>query len=333
MLLHIFHKNYFAQISWLVFFAIIFAVPDYLQQSGDNWSNNTLFLKLSCLHPWLRIHWIYQTINFLIVLGIAFLLKNLLTKHQLVHHSNFLPSLLIITLYGFQQLFDYQILISINLLLMVLFYRNILNSFDDEKPDNAIFSAAFYLGLASFISYNNTVFILLIWISFIIFQNYSWRYIPITVAGLFTPYLFFITYLFWNDQLMLIDSEWTNLQNYTYHLPQLNNLVSIIIYSILGFLILISLSKIIPETSSKVISIRKKVSFSLWFLFISIVVMLFSNEAIIKNIFLLPLSGLLGYYLRSLKTRRRIIDIIFSLFVFILLFQKYYLVYASILTN
>jgi len=333
VLLQLFHKNYFTQISWIVVFAILFAIPDFVQQSGEIWSSNTLFLKLSCLHPWLKIHWIYETIQILTVIGIAFLVKYILTSHQLVHHSNFLPSLLIIALFGFHQVFDFQLIISLNLLILVFFYQFILQSFDEEKPDNAIFSASFFIGLATLISYNNLVFLVLIWISFLVFQNYSWRYIPISLTGIIVPYLFFFTYLFWTSQLHLINTEWTALANYPYRLPQINDVFSIIIYSILGFLIFISLSKIIPETSSKIISIRKKVSFSLWFLLISIIVMLFSNEPIVKNIFLIPLSGLLGYYLRIVKTKRKLIDFVFSLFILFLLFQKYYLAYATILIN
>lgn len=333
MLLSLFHKNYFKQIAWVIFFAILFAIPDFSQLNGEKWNSNTLFLELSCLHPLLEIHWAYQGLQLLLILGIAFLVKYFLTVHQLVHHSNFLPSLLIIALINFQELFDYQILISINLFFLLAYYAFLLRSFDDDKPDNSIFSASLFIGLASLISYNNIVFIFLIWISFIVFQNYSWRYIPITIAGLVIPYLFFLTYLFWTDQLSLLNQEWITLQKYSYQLPQLNDLFSIIIFTILGFLIFISLAKIIPETSSKIISIRKKVSFSLWFLFISIMVMLFSNEAIVKNIFLIPLSGLLGYYLRSIKSRKRIIDFVFSLFIVFLLFQKYYMVYAPILIN
>jgi len=333
MILSLFHRYYFAQISWIIIFAILFAIPGFVQLNGEAWSSNTLFLKLSCLHPWLNIHWVYESIQFLSILFIAFLIKYILTNHQLVHHSNFLPSLLMIALFGFQQLFYFELIMSLNLLLLVFFYQFILQSFDEEKPDNAIFSASFFIGLATLISYNNLAFLVLIWISFVVFQNYSWRYIPISIAGIIVPYLFFLTYLFWTNQLDLISAEWTALTNYPYQLPELKNLFSIIIYSILGFLILISLSKIIPETSSKIISIRKKVSFSLWFLLISIIAMLFSNEQIVKNIFLIPLSGLLGYYLRVVKTRRRLIDLIFSLFILFLLFQKYYLAYAPILIN
>jgi len=231
VLLNLFHKNYFAQISWIIVFTILFAIPNFLQQEGETWGNGTLFLKLTCLHPWLKIHWVYQTLQFLLILGIAFLTKYFLTIHQLIHHSNFIPSLLIVALFSFQQLFDFEILISINLFLLVIYYVFILQSFDDDKPDNAIFSASLFIGLASLISYNNIIFIPLIWISFIVFQNYSWRYIPITIAGLIVPYLFFLTYLFWTDQLNIIIQEWERIQEYSYQLPQLNNLFSIIIFA------------------------------------------------------------------------------------------------------
>jgi hypothetical protein len=333
MLLRLFHKNYYTQISLLVVFAAVFAVPDFIQKTGANWSDNTLFLRLSGLHSWLRITWVYESLQLLVLVGLAFFIKYILTAHQLIHHSNFLPGLILISLFGFHQLFDFQLLSSINLFLLILAYSHLLKSYDDEKPDNALFSASFFIGLATFISYNNIVFLLLVWISFFVFQNYSWRYLPITIAAVIVPYFFFATWLFWFDQLPLLETEWLAISNYSYQLPQLNNLFLIITYSILGFFIFLSLSKIVPETSSKIISIRKKVGLSLWFLTISIVVLLFSGEPIVKNAYLIPLSGLLGYYLRSVKTRRKLIDAVFSLFIFFLLFQKYYLAYAPSLLN
>lgn len=329
MLLSLFHKNYFAQISWIIAFAILFAIPDFFYEQGNHWSNHTLFLRISCLHPWLNINWVYQSVQLLFLLGIVFLLKYILTSHQLIHHSNFLPGLLIISLIGFNQLFDFQILISINLFLLTLSYSYLLKSFDDDKPDNSIFSAALFIGLSSFISYTNIVFLLLIWMSLIVFQNYSWRYIPISIAAIVVPYLFFATYLFWTDQLVMLETELVAIKQFSYQLPQLKDLFNILIYTFLGFLILMSLSKIIPETSSKIIAIRKKVGLSLWFLLISILVFIFSGEAVVKSAFLIPLSGLLGYYLRSVRNRRRLLDFSFSLFIFILLFHKYYEVYAQ----
>ncbi len=333
MLLRLFHKNYYTQISLLILFTVAFAIPDFIQKTGENWSDNTLFLRLSCLHPWIRISWVYESLQLLVLLAIAFIIKHTLTAHQLIHQSNFLPGLILISLFGFHQLFDFQILTSINLFLLILAYSHLLKSYDDDQPDNALFSASFFIGLATFISYTNIVFLVLVWISFFVFQNYSLRYLLITIIGLIVPHLFFATWLFWFDQLPLLEKEWQTTSNFSYQLPQFNDLFLIITYAILGFFIFLSLSKIIPETSSKIISIRKKVSLSLWFLALSIIILLFSADPIVKNAYLIPLSGLLGYYLRSVKNRRNLIDTIFSLFIFFLLFQKYYLAYAPSLLN
>lgn len=205
MLLRLFHKNYFTQISLLILFAVVFAVPDFIQKTGAEWSDNTLFLRLSCLHPWIKTIWVYESLQLLAIIGIAFFIKYIFTAHQLIHHSNFLPGLILISLFGFHQLFDFQILTSINLFLLILAYSHLLKSFDDDKPDNALFSASFYIGLATFISYTNILFLLLVWISFFVFQNYSWRYLPITIAAIIVPYLFFASWLFWFDQLSLLE--------------------------------------------------------------------------------------------------------------------------------
>ena len=75
MLLRLFHKNYYTQISLLVVFAAVFAVPDFIQKTGANWSDNTLFLRLSGLHSWLKITWVYESLQLLILVGLAFFIK------------------------------------------------------------------------------------------------------------------------------------------------------------------------------------------------------------------------------------------------------------------
>ena len=329
MLLSLFKKTYFVQISGIIIFAIIMAIPGFMQDKTLFWPNNTLFLKISCLHPSLQINWLYQGLQFIFLLILAFYVKFLLTKHQLVHHLNFIPSLLIIALFSFQQPYQYQLINTISLIFISLAYSFLLNGFDDEKPDNSLFTASLFIGLSSFFSYSNTYFIVLVWISFFVFQIYSWRYFPITLVGLITPYLFLFTWLYWYDKLDLVLIEWEYISEQLISTPQINNLPHIIIFSLLGFLILFSLSKIIPEIPGKIIAIRKKTSISLWFLFISLFPFIWSPDNISKNIIIIPIAGLVGYYLKTVKTRRIWIDLVFTAFILLLIFNKYYLAYAE----
>lgn len=329
MLLSLFKKTYFIQISGIIFFAILVSIPGFIQDQTVFWPQNTLFLKVSCLHPYLQINWIYQSLSFILLLIFAFYTKLLLSKHHLIHHLNFIPSLLIITLFSFQQPFQYQLINTISLFFIALAYSHLLESFDAEKPDNSLFTASLFISLASLFSYTNMVFILLIWISFFVFQIYNWRYLPITIIGIIIPYLFLFTWLYWIGNLDMILMEWKEISTKIYALPRINSLLNILIFSILGFLILLSLAKIIPETPGKIIAIRRKTSLSLWFLFISLFPFIWGADLISKNIILIPIAGLLGYYLRSVKRKRLWIDFIFTIFVFLLILNKYYLAYAE----
>lgn len=330
MILQLFKKSYFIQISWVVFFAIIMAIPGFLSQNISIWPRNTLFLQQFQLPDFLQINWINQLAFFFLILFLSFYLKVLLTKHQLVHHLNFIPSLLVILLFNFYHNGQFQLIGGINLLLLILAFSHLLESFDHEKPDNNIFSAALLIGIASLLSYSNLIFILIVWLSFFVFQNYSWRYFPITIIGLITPYFFFLTWLFWENQLGSIENEWDLIINEKIHeVSVFDSLFHIITSSILGFFILLSLAKIIPETPGKIIAIRKKISLSLYFLVLAILPFLVSQDVIVKNIILIPLAGIMGYYLRAVKTRRRWIDLLFTIFVLLIIGYKYYSLYVT----
>lgn len=329
MLLSIFKKSYYIQIVWVVFIGILLAIPSFLYDHTLQGPDHTIFLKITELPAILYINWIYNTLSWLLLFGLAFYVKALLTKHQLVHHLNFLPAIIILALFGFQQPFSYP-LTSITCLYFISFaFSFLLKSFQDERPDNSIFSAALLIGIASLLSYNITLFLVLVWISFFVFQNYSWRYLPITIVGFLVPYVFLLTWLYWFDQMSLIEQEYDLYQKQLYIIPHFKNLFDIIIISILGFFIFVSLARIIPEIPGKIISIRKKTSLSLWFLILSLIPFAFSPELITKNIFLIPLSGFLGYYLRLVKRRRIFIDFLFTILIFLLILHKYYSVYVT----
>ncbi len=323
MILKLFKKSYLVQISWVIIFAIILAIPDFLQSNTAYIPQTTLFLKLSCIYPWLQTNWVYQVIGNVLLIALAFYVKDLFSRHELVHRQNFLPSLLILALFNFLHPFQFQLLALINVFLIAFAFSFILKSFEDEHPDNSIFSASILISLASFISYSNFIFIPFIWLSFFIFQNYSIRYLPITIIGLLTPYLFLFTWLFWFDQTNLIFLEWDLFSTQLYQLIHIQGLLNIIIITILGFLTILSLIKIIPETPSKIIAIRQKTTLSLWFLIFSIYPFVFFPDFISNNFFIIALAGLLGYYLRVVKSKRLWIDLLFSALIILIILNKY----------
>lgn len=328
MLLSIFKKSFYIQIVWVIVIGLLLAIPSFLFEHTLHNPSYTLFLKIIELPAFLGIKWLYQSLSWGLLFGLAFYVKALLTRHQLVHHLNFLPAVIILALFGYQQPFSYPLASIISLYFMTFSYSFLLQSFEDENPDNSIFSASLLIGLASLLSYHNSLFLVLVWVSLFVFQNYSWRYLPITLIGFLTPYIFLLTWLYWSDQFFLVQEEYVLYQQHLYELPHFSNLFDIVIISILGFFIFVSLARIVPEIPGKIISIRKKTSLSLWFLFIGSIPFILSPEMITKNILLIPLSGLLGYYLRLVKRRRWLIDFLFTTLITLLILHKFYLVYA-----
>jgi len=328
VILKLFRQSYFVQISGIFVFAILFFIPGFMQDSTNYWPNTTIFLQTIQLTALFKANWIYQLVSDFLLLGLAFYIRSIFKQHQLIHSLNLMPILIILSFFNFQTPFEFQLANTLNLFLIAFCYSFLLQSFEDEKPDNSIFSASLFVSLASFLSYANLTLLPLIWISFFVFQNYSWRYFPISIIGLITPYLFLFTWMFWNNNSNLLLNELHQFYFQLYHIPNIHGLINIIFISVTGFFILSSLSKIIPEIPGKIISIRKKTNLSLWFLLISLYPFLFIDNSLAKNLIIIPLSGLLGYYLSQVKVRRFWIDLIFSIFIIFIVLSKYYQVYA-----
>jgi hypothetical protein len=329
VILYFFKKSFYGQIALVILFAILFSIPNFVQSNADFWVQNTLFFKISCLAPFLKINWIYQSVVFILVVLFAFYIKDIFTRHQLNHHLNFLPSLLFIALFNFTQPFQYQLIAILNLFLIAFTYSYLLQSFEDHNPNNNYFGAAILISLSSFLGYGNVFMITLVWISFFVFQNYNWRYLPITLIGLVTPYIFLFSYLFWYDFLFLAESEWKFIVSsfLTLNIPK--DLFYLIIFGLLSLFLLLSLMKIIPETAGKIISIRKKTSLTLWFLFIGLIAFFLGGQSSGSQLYLIPLVGVVGYYLRTIKKRKIFFDIVLTVFILLLLANKYHLAYAS----
>jgi len=327
MILAFFKKSYFTQVSGVVFFAMLMAIPDFLQTQTEYIPQTTLFLKQFPLQGWWQINWLYQIINNLLLLALAFYIKHILSKHELINRRNFLSSILVIALFNFLHPFQFQLISVLNVFLLSFSLHYLLQSFEDEHPDNSIFSASLLISFASLFSYSNFIFFPFIWISFFVFQNYSIRYLPITIIGLLSPYLFFFTWLFWFNDLNIIIAEWNFINKSFFQVLQIHGILQIIIFSILGFFAFISLSKILPEVPSKIIAIRQKTTLSLWLLVFSFYPLVFFPDLVSNNFFIIAYAGLLAYYLTTLKNKRLWIDLLFTIFVILLIINKYY--YAS----
>ena len=331
MVLSIFKKSYFIQISWIIIFSILLAIPAFFQSNTLFIPKSTIFLKLICFYPWFKINWIYQLFSYLLLLSFALYIRRFLATNLLINRHNFIPSLLVLLLFNVFYPFQYQALSVVFIFLVSISISLLIKSSENETPDNNIFGAALTLSLASFLSYSAIILFPIIWISFFIFKTLKIRYLFMTLIGLSIPYLFLLTYLFWCNSLDILFEEINAIENLYFHINQISGLLNLAILFLLLFFTFISLSKIISETSSKLIEIRRKTILFLWIFAFGLYTFIFYPDTISNNIIIIALPAILGHYLIKIKKQRLWIDFIFTILVILIIINRYTYVIESFL--
>jgi len=331
MVLSIFKKSYFIQISWIIIFSILLAIPSFFQSYTLFIPKSTIFLKLICFYPWFKISWLYQFVSYLLLLAFSFYFKRFLASNLLISRHNFIPSLLVLLLFNVFHPFQYQVLSIIFIFLLTISISFLLKSSEDEIPDNNIFGAALSLSLASFLSYSAIILFPIIWISFLIFKTLKIRYLFMTLIGLAIPYIFLLTYLFWCDSLDVLFQEINNIETHYFHIYHISGLFNLAILFLLVFFTFLSLSKIISETSSKLIEIRRKTILFLWIFAFGLYTFFFYPDTISNSIIIIAFPAILGHYLIGVKKQRLWIDFIFTILLILIIINRYTYVIESFL--
>ena len=323
MVLSLFKKSYFVQISWVIIFSILLAIPSFLQTDTVYIPQTTLFSKIICLYPWLKINWIYQIVSYFALLSLAFYIKNVLAENSIIDRQNFMPSLIVLLLFNVFHPYQYQLLSIVYLFLISISVSFLFKSFEDEKPDNSIFTASLLISLASLISYSAFFVFPIIWISFLVFKNLSIRYFFNSLVGLISPYIFLISYFFWCNKMEMLYLEIDALQSNLFQIAEFSGLLNIIILVLLVFFAFISVTKIMSNISSKVIEIRLKTILFIWLFVSSMYVFIFFPDIISNNLIILAFSAFLGHYLVTIKRHQLWIDIAFTILIVLILINKY----------
>ncbi len=239
----------------------------------------------------------------LLVMAEGILLTLLLSRHELFPRNNALPALVFVLLMSWHP--DLLCLHPVILqnLLMLAFLLLFLNLYEKPDPFKEVFGSSVCLSLASFLDITTLVFLLLTWLGFMIYRLFSWRIWIINLLGFSLPWLYLFVYYFWYDNWIqvagmfytsFLSFEWINTS-----IP----VITWIALVILGFFCLSATLSVAAMMQERVISIRKKFLFMIWYLLLSIPVFLFSGDQrwIQGSVSMIPATAILSYFFVRLK--------------------------------
>ena len=217
--------------------------------------------------------------------------------------SNFLPAIIILLAYSWDPNYLTMHAMLPAGIFCIIALNSILSMYGQQDAYHQLFTAGFSIGIASLFYVPLAFLLFLIWFTLITYRISSWREYVISVISFSLPFLYYISWLFWNDNLTGgFDQFFNSLVNLI--APPRIPFVPTIWLSFSAFMILVGMMAVLNSINDKVISIRRRVWVMFNFSFTALIGILLAGWPILSAnyIFVIPMSF---YLTGSLVLKKR----------------------------
>jgi hypothetical protein len=258
----------------------------------------TFLFSLLSSHPVLQV-----IAGFLLVASSAIILNRLLYSHNIVQKNTSLTAFVFMVLMSYypQFLTIHPVNISIFILLVIL--SQLLHSYNQEEPVDIYYSTGFLTAIGSYVYFPFIFFYGFILISFIIFRSVKWREWVSSLLGLLTPFLFLVTWYFWNDNLQGTITYYSEMFRFDVDLIPLKRPGYATLSILVALFSLYALYNSIRNRSEKTIERTRKNLLLNWLVLFCFAIMPFasSNAFYHPEITFITFSGAVSFYLMQLR--------------------------------
>lgn len=148
-----------------------------------------------------NIPWLSTLIGLSLVIGEAFLLNFIVNENEVLEKQNYLPALFyIVFMSNNDAMLTLHPLLFGNLFILFALHK-LLSSYRKDNAFSQAFDAGFLISIATLFYFPFVVFLPLLGVGLIIMRPFNWREWLISFFGAAIPYLFVITFYFWNERL------------------------------------------------------------------------------------------------------------------------------------
>ena len=147
------------------------------------------------------IPWLSTLIGLILVIGEAFLLNFIVNENEVLEKQNYLPALFyIVFMSNNDAMLTLHPLLFGNLFILLALHK-LLSSYRKDNAFSQAFDAGLLVSISTLFYCPFVVFLPLLGVALIIIRPFNWREWIISFLGAAIPYLFVITFYFWNDRL------------------------------------------------------------------------------------------------------------------------------------
>ena len=198
MLIRFFKNNSPASFIILPLFALGLWLAGFFSHQNSVIKYSMPFYELIA-KPFNNLHFIGTLIAFVFIICEAFLLNYIVNENEILSKPSFLPALFYVVFMSNdnRMLMLYPLLFANFFILLGI--HKLVSSYRKDVAFSNAFDAGILFSLASLFYFPCIFFLPLLCIGFILFRPFNWREWVISFLGVLMPYLFVITYYFWND--------------------------------------------------------------------------------------------------------------------------------------
>jgi hypothetical protein len=211
----------------------------------------------------LLVSWLHQTPSLivttaliLIVLQSVFLFY-MFQVNGFFGRNNFLPAIIILLAYSWNADFLTLHALLPASIFIVIALNSIMRMYGKQAAFHQVFTAAFSLGMASLFYIPLTYLLFMVWFTLITYRISSWREYAITVIGYILPFIYYVSGLFWNDNvktgLVQLSNSLFNLQ-----VPERISAINTFWLSFSAFALMVSMVAVLNVMSDRLINLRRR---------------------------------------------------------------------------
>lgn len=266
MLLKLFKSNQPYVLFLIPLLGVVLWVPSLFLNSNSGVDVGNTTFAYNWLFNLLNFSPIVPTIFALLLLIVeSFLLIRLNFNFIFIENKTYLPSVIFLLIGSI--ISSYQALHPLligNLFLLLAINR----AFIIDKKRNALkryFESGFFLGLGAIFYPNLYVFIFIIWLTLIVLRTFNWREWLVSIIGLVTPFLFYLSIIFLTGGYDDVFVKLTSILLGSVKVIPLS-LYSFFLFSFLGLITFIAIIRGVAIVRIKKINSRKYFSLFFWFM-------------------------------------------------------------------
>ena len=246
-------------------------------------------------------------------LGVFFLYNFIISKNKLTYDNSYAFLLFVVGI-GFLPSLNVDYSELINYLLLLLFFRKVYSLRTLKTIYSKLFDSGFWLGILFLFAPQYLLYVLLMYVSVLLFLKITFRTIIIPLIGVLIPVFLFFTYHMYNETLEVFYSLFN--VDFKFDFENTSSNYYILLFSFFGIFSLIS----IVLKSGKIFSVSNKFKKS-WTLLI-VHLFLAVGFIVLKPIkngselisFLIPASIIITNWLQTVK-KKVIVNLVLLIFL------------------